>query len=71
MWRSPRPGQPGRRAGPPKHGDRHRPGQPQEVSLTNAEGKGVDLVAGEEVANLQNPQGGDVVALADTCNRWI
>ncbi|MEB6608283.1 hypothetical protein ACB268_04685 [Aeromonas sanarellii] len=35
----------------------------RKVSLTNAEGKAFDLVAGEEVANLQNLKVGDVVAL--------
>ncbi|QXW30045.1 phage major tail tube protein [Aeromonas sanarellii] len=35
----------------------------RKVSLKNAEGKAFDLVAGEEVANLQNLKVGDVVAL--------
>ena len=35
----------------------------RKVSLKNAEGKTFDLVAGEEVTNLQNLKVGDVVAL--------
>ncbi|MGY4001706.1 hypothetical protein [Aeromonas sanarellii] len=35
----------------------------RKVGLKNAEGKAFDLVAGEEVANLQNLKVGDVVAL--------
>ncbi|MGL5815462.1 MAG: hypothetical protein ACRCYW_19365 [Aeromonas sp.] len=35
----------------------------RKVSLKNAEGKPFDLVAGEEVTNLQNIKVGDVVAL--------
>lgn len=35
----------------------------RKVSLKNAEGKTFDLVAGEEVTNLQNIKVGDVVAL--------
>lgn len=62
MWPSPGPGQPGRRG--EGRGDRYRhrsrdpQGQPE-----NAEGKTFDLVAGEEVTNLQNLKVGDVVAL--------